>query len=461
MSSAPHSVTALPPWSPTSWKERPFAQMPDYPDAEALQHEVDKLSKLPPLITSWDIEALREKLVHVEQGRAFLLQGGDCAESFADCTAPRIVNQLKVILQMSFILVHEMHLPVIRVARLAGQYAKPRSNDFETVDGVEMPTYRGDVFNGFEPTLESRTPDPRRLTEAYGKAGLTINFLRALVDEGFADLHHPEFWELDFMRNSEAYKEYEVLVKSISKTIKFMDSLHPGGPGAPATVQKAELFTSHEALNLHYESAQTRQVPRKTGWYNLSAHMLWVGNRTRQLDGGHIEYLRGIQNPIGIKCGPGQDPSDTVALLDRLNPTHESGKMVLISRMGAAKVEEELPGLIQAVTASGHPVIWSVDPMHGNTFSTNGNIKTRHFSDILDEIHKTFAIHKSEGSRLGGVHLELTGEKVTECVGGSKGLEEDGLTENYASLCDPRLNYEQSLELAFNIAKAWANGDNA
>ncbi|MEX2362953.1 MAG: 3-deoxy-7-phosphoheptulonate synthase class II, partial [Balneolaceae bacterium] len=396
--------------------------------------------------------ALKSKLADVGAGKSFLLQGGDCAESFDATRAPKIVNMVKVLLQMSFILIHEMGVPVLRVGRIAGQYAKPRSNDFETVNGKEIHNYRGDLINGFESESGVRTPDPMRLVEGYHKAGLTLNFLRALADEGFADLHHPEQWELDFMRNNEYYKDYEAMVESITKAVRFVEAI---APDTFSTLQKVDFYTSHEALNLYYDSAQTRPVPRKKGHFNLSGHMVWLGNRTRDLDGAHVEYFRGINNPVGIKIGPPFEIDETLKLIEKLNPTHEAGKIVLISRFGKERIEKELPGLIKAVRKEGFPVVWSSDPMHGNTFSTNGGVKTRNFDDILDEIKSAFAIHRSEGSYLGAVHLELTGDNVTECVGGANGLNEQGLNRNYETFCDPRLNYEQSLEMAFLIAREW------
>ncbi|MCC5941176.1 MAG: 3-deoxy-7-phosphoheptulonate synthase, partial [Balneolaceae bacterium] len=419
---------------------------------EELQSAFNELKSLPPLITSWEIEALKEKLADVAEGNAFLLQGGDCAETFNACTSVKLVNMLKVMLQMSFILIHEMGTPVVRLGRIAGQYAKPRSKDYEVVNGVKMLNYRGDLINSFEASVEARTPDPNRLLEAYEKAALSLNFLRALSDEGFADLQHPEQWELDFMQNNEYYKDYEQMVSSINKAIKFMDTITPNRIN---TSHKVDLYTSHEALNLFYESAQTRRVPRKQGWFNLSAHLVWLGNRTQQLDGAHIEYLKGIQNPIGIKVGPPFDLENLLRLLDTVNPNHEAGKIVLITRMGHDNVKKHLPTFIRAIKQAGHPVVWSCDPMHGNTYSTGSNVKTRKFNDILQEIRETFEVHRSEASYLGGVHLELTGDNVTECVGGANGLNEDGLASNYETYCDPRLNYEQSLEMAFLVAKEW------
>ncbi|HET8864292.1 MAG TPA: 3-deoxy-7-phosphoheptulonate synthase class II [Gracilimonas sp.] len=439
-------------WTPTSWKDKPVKQLPEYPNQEKLEESYQALKSLPPLVTSWEIEALKSKLANVAAGKAFLLQGGDCAESFDATKAPKIVNMVKVLLQMSFILIHEMGAPVLRVGRIAGQYAKPRSNDFETVNGEEMHNYRGDLINGFESESGIRMPDPDRLIEGYHKAGLTLNFLRALADEGFADLHHPEQWELDFMRNNEYYAEYEDMVTSITKAVRFVEAI---APDTFSTLQKVDFYTSHEALNLYYDSAQTRPVPRKSGHFNLSAHMVWLGNRTRDLDGAHVEYFKGINNPVGIKIGPPYEIDETLKLIETLNPSHEAGKIVLITRFGKDLIEKELPELIQAVRREGFPVVWSSDPMHGNTFSTNGGIKTRNFDDIISEVRSAFAIHRSEGSYLGGVHLELTGDNVTECVGGAKGLEEDELNRNYETFCDPRLNYEQSLEMAFLVAREW------
>lgn len=439
-------------WHPLSWNDKEITQLPKYPDTDELQEAFKELKSLPPLITSWEIEKLKEKLASVTKGEAFLLQGGDCAETFDDCRSPKLVNMLKVMLQMSFIMIHEMGTEVIRVGRIAGQYAKPRSKDYEEVNGEKMLNYRGDLINSYEPNKEAREPDPQRLIEAHQKAALSLNFLRALADEGFADLQHPEQWELDFMHNNDFYKEYEEMVNSINNAIKFMETITPNKFN---TVHKVDLYTSHEALNLFYDSAQTRRVPRKQGWWNLSSHLVWLGNRTQQLDGAHVEYLKGIQNPIGIKVGPPFDLDNLLSILDAVNPSHEAGKIVLITRMGHDKVENYLPSFIRAVKQNGHPVVWSCDPMHGNTYATGDNVKTRKFNDILKEIKLTFDVHRGEASYLGGVHLELTGDNVTECVGGANGLNEEGLSHNYKSYCDPRLNYEQSLEMAFLLAKEW------
>lgn len=444
-------------WNPLSWNSKEIEQLPVYPDTEKLQHSYNELKSLPPLITSWEIEALKDKLAQAADGKAFLLQSGDCAETFDSCNSVKLVNTLKVMLQMSFILIHEMGIPIVRVGRVAGQYAKPRSSDYEVVDGEKMLNYRGDLINSFVADVEARLPDPTRLVEAYQKAALSLNFLRALSDEGFADLQHPEQWELNFMQNNEFYEEYEQMVSSINKAIKFMDAITPNKIN---TSHKVDFYTSHEALNLFYESAQTRMVPRKEGWFNLSAHMVWLGNRTQQLDGAHIEYLKGIRNPIGIKMGPPFDIDNVIAMLDTINPNHEAGRIVLITRMGHDNVAKYLPSYIRTIKQSGHPVVWSCDPMHGNTYSTGANVKTRRFNDILKEIKETFSVHRSEGSNLSGVHLELTGDNVTECVGGANGLNEDGLSSNYETYCDPRLNYEQSLEMAFLVAKEWNKSHN-
>lgn len=439
-------------WSPLSWKDKPVKQLPDYPDQEELSRNFEALSALPPLVTSWEIEALKAKLADVAAGKNFLLQGGDCAETFDATNSPKIVNMVKVLLQMSFILIHEMGIPVVRVGRIAGQYAKPRSNDFENVNGEEIHNYRGDLINGFESESGNRVPNPARLVEGYHKAGLTLNFLRALSEEGFADLHHPEQWELDFMRNNAYYKEYEDMVNSITRAVRFVEAI---SPDTFSSLQKVDFYTSHEALNLYYDSAQTQQVPRKTGFFNLSSHMVWLGNRTRDLDGAHVEYLKGIQNPIGIKVGPPYKNEEILKLIEILNPAREKGKIILITRFGKDKIEDGLPGLISSVQREELPVVWSCDPMHGNTFSTGSGIKTRNFDDILQEMRSAFAIHRAAGSYLGAVHLELTGDNVTECVGGAKGLNEDGLHQHYETFCDPRLNYEQSLEMAFLIAREW------
>jgi 3-deoxy-7-phosphoheptulonate synthase len=351
---------------------------------------------------------------------------------------------------MSLVLIYQTKLPVVRIGRIAGQYAKPRSKPTEEVNGTSMPTYRGDLFNSFEAEAERRVADPSRLVLGYQTAALTLNFVRALTEGGgFADLHHPEFWELGFMKDSPFVSEYEEIVQSISNSIKFVETV---SPEQLVTLKRVHMFTSHEALNLYYDSAQTRQVPHTAGWFNLSSHMVWLGNRTRNLDEGHVEFLRGIQNPIGIKVGGDYNPEEIVKLVEILNPKGESGKIAVITRMGAQKVEDQLPALIDLFRKHGRSVLWMCDPMHGNTYATQKGIKTRDFEDILDELSKTIRIHDELNGFLGGVHFELTGENVTECVGGSRGVTEDELNDNYLSYCDPRLNYRQSLEMAFRLA---------
>lgn len=440
-------------WSPKTWQKHPINQLPEYPDRKVLERTYKELESYPPLITSWEVEDLSDKLAAASRGEAFLIQGGDCAETFDNCNSPQIVGLIKVLLQTSFILIHEMGIPVIRVGRIAGQYAKPRSSKNERVGELEIPTYRGDLINGFVQNENARKPDASRLLEGYQKSAMTLNFIRSLTEGGgFADLHHPEFWELDFMRKNKYYKEYESMVKSITNAIRFVESI---SSSSIPMLQQVQMFTSHEALNLYYDSAQTRKVPHHEGWYNLSTHMPWLGNRTRDPEGAHVEYFRGIENPVGLKVGPPFDVDEIIRLIDILNPDRKEGKITIITRMGKGNVEKYLPELIRRVKAAGNSVVWSCDPMHGNTFATDDKIKTRNFDDILDEIRQTFAIHRSEGTNLGGVHLELTGDNVTECIGGARGLNAAGLKSNYKSYCDPRLNYQQSLEMAFLIAKEW------
>jgi 3-deoxy-7-phosphoheptulonate synthase len=442
------------PWTPDSWRRRTALQQPDYPDPAALHRALAELRLLPPLVTSWEIVVLREQLAEAALGRGFVLQGGDCAERFADCSSPRITNMVKVLLQMSLVLVVGAQRPVVRMGRFAGQYAKPRSSEFETRDGVRLPSYRGDLVNGAEFTGEARTPDPQRLLRGYERAALTLNFIRALVKGGFADLHHPEYFDLDWVRHSPLADEYHRTVETIGDSLRFME--HILGIRAGAT-DRIDFFTAHEALHLGYEEAQTRTVPRRPGWFNLATHFPWAGLRTNHPEGAHIEYLRGIENPVGVKVGPGFTREHVARWMDLLDPRRAPGRLTLIHRFGAKSIGDALPGLIEAVRAAGGQPLWICDAMHGNTQTTSGGLKTRAFEDVYSEVEQAFDIHRAMGGKLGGVHLELTGENVTECIGGARGQNSQDLARAYESEIDPRLNYEQSLELAFLIARKMKN----
>jgi len=436
-------------WTPASWQQREALQQPRYEDAGELADATSHLSRLPPLVTSWEVLALKQALAEAQEGRRFLLQGGDCAESFADCTSPVISNRLKVLLQMSLVLVHGLKKPVLRVGRFAGQYAKPRSADMETRDGVSLPSFRGDLVNDAAFTAAARRPDPQRLIQAHAHSALTMNFVRALIDGGFADLRHPEYWDLAWVEHSPLAAEYRQMVAAIGDSLHFMETL----AGPIAGFSKVDFFTSHEALLLHYEQALTRQVPRHPGWFNLSTHFPWIGMRTAALDGAHVEYFRGIRNPVAVKVGPSVTPDQLLPLIDALNPHDEPGRLTLIHRMGNDRIAKALPPLLQAVRREGRRVLWVADPMHGNTESTSNGYKTRRFASISGELDQAFDIHATAGTRLGGVHLELTGEDVTECTGGARGLVEADLDRAYKSTVDPRLNYEQSLEMAMLIVR--------
>jgi len=442
-------------WAPESWQKFSALQQANYPDQEALARALKTLNDLPPLVTSWEILSLREQIAEAQEGKRFLLQGGDCAESFEECCSPLITNRLKVLLQMSLALVHGLQMPVVRIGRFAGQYAKPRSSDLETRNGVTLPSYRGDLVNAFEFDEKSRVPDPQRLLQAHAYSALTMNFVRSLVDGGFADVHHTEYWDLGWLDHSPLADEFHNLTRSLGQSIRFMETITGRDVGS---LRRVDFFTSHEALHLHYEQAQTRQVPRQSGWFNLGTHFPWIGMRTAALDGAHVEYFRGIRNPLGIKVGPGMDGEWLAGLLEKLNPGREAGRIVLIHRMGESKIEQHLPRLIQAVQDTGSPVLWISDPMHGNTESTEDGIKTRRFRKILREMELAFEIHRDNDSRLGGVHLELTGENVTECTGGARDLSDEDLKRDYKSTVDPRLNYEQSLEMAMFIVRKHAQG---
>ena len=437
-------------WNPASWQTKPAQQQPTYRDPVALAAVVAQLAQLPPIVVSWEVERLREELAAAQRGERFLLQGGDCAESFDDCESSKIAQRLKILLQMSLVLTHGLKKPIIRVGRMAGQYAKPRSADTETRDGVSLPSYRGDIVNGPEFTAAAREPDPQLLLRGYERAALTLNFVRALVDGGFADLHHPEYWDLGFVGHSPLKEAYERIVASVADGLEFFETI-----SAKEVHQslRAEFYASHEALVLHYEQAQTRFIPRQDRWYNLSTHMPWIGMRTAQLDGAHVEYCRGISNPIGVKIGAAMDADWLQRLVTTLNPQNVPGRLALIHRFGAKDIESKLPLAIKAVKATGHSVLWICDPMHGNTENSQSGLKTRRFENVMREVDAAFRVHAELGSVLGGVHVELTGEDVTECTGGARGLSDLDLQRAYRSTVDPRLNYEQSLELAMLIAE--------
>ncbi len=442
-------------WSPNSWQALPRSQSVVYPDPAALERAVSALSALPPLVTPWEVGRLRREIAEAQQGRRFFLQGGDCAESFADCRADIITNRLKVMLQMSVVLIQAGKRPVVRVGRFAGQYAKPRSNPHESRGDATLPSYFGDLVNQPEFEAAARRADPRLLVEAYWHAALTLNFVRSLGSGGFSDLHHPEYWDLSFMNGDDMADElkqrYRDTTRQLAEALRFMEAL---GETRVGDLTRVDFYTSHEGLSLEYEAAQTRSVDHHPGYYDLTTHLPWIGERTRQLGGAHVEFFRGIENPVGVKLGPTTSPEELLPLLVRLNPENAWGRIVLITRMGRAQVERSLPPLVQAVSREGLRVLWVSDPMHGNTHATQSGVKTRAFDDILSEVEQSFDVHEGLGSTLGGVHLELTGEDVTECVGG--GLSEADLATNYASLCDPRLNYRQALEMAFRIGERMA-----
>jgi 3-deoxy-7-phosphoheptulonate synthase len=442
-------------WSPSSWKQKRLDQPVIYPDAARLEAVLNRLSQLPPLVTSWEVESLKGQLAEAARGERFLLQGGDCSESFDDCEAAIITRKLKIILQMSVVLVYGCKRRVIRVGRYAGQYAKPRSSLTETREGKTLPSYRGETINRIAFTRKGRTPDPVLLLRGYQCAALTLNFIRSLVQGGFADLHHMEYWDLGFVRHSPHAEEYRGTVERIADAIRFMETCAAVPVG---DLNRVDFFTSHEGLNLWYEQAQTRQVPRRQGWYNLSTHFPWIGDRTRSLDGAHVEYFRGISNPIAVKVGPTIAPDELIALTDILNPHNEPGRLTLIHRFGASRISTCLPPLVAAVSRAARNVVWCCDPMHGNMVLTSSGIKTRRFEDILSELEQSIRIHRECGSILGGVHFELTGEDVTECIGGARGLTEADLATAYKSQVDPRLNYEQAMEMALLVARCMRSG---
>jgi 3-deoxy-7-phosphoheptulonate synthase len=436
-------------WHPASWQSLSAAQQPSYPDKAALERAVAELSRLPPIVTSWEIDELRTQIAKAQRGEAFVLQGGDCAETFDECTSENIVDKLKILLQMSLVMLYGLKKPVIRVGRMAGQYAKPRSADTETREDQTLPSFRGDLVNRNPFTADDRIPNPQLILRGYERAALTLNFVRSLIDGGFADLHHPEFWDLDWVGHSEMADEYHNIVDSISNSLDFLESI--SGRTLHQT-QRADIYAAHEGLHLSYEQSQTRFLKHREGWYNLTTHFPWIGMRTASIDGAHVEYFRGIANPIGIKVGTGMDAEWLQGLIGVLNPNNEPGRITLIHRFGAKSIEDCLPDLIRAVRETGSPVLWVCDPMHGNTESTADGTKTRRFDNIVAELEAAFRVHSELGSYLGGVHLELTGENVTECTGGARGLTDADLARAYKSTVDPRLNYEQAMEIAMRIA---------
>ena len=436
-------------WHPASWQNFEASQQPSYPDRAALDRVIADLSRLPPITNSWEVDAVRDHIAAAQRGEAFVLQGGDCAETFDECTSENIVDKLKILLQMSLVMIYGLKKPVVRIGRMAGQYAKPRSADTETRDGTTLPSFRGDLVNRSGFTADDRIPDPQMILRGYERAALTLNFVRSLIDGGFADLHHPEYWDLGWVTHSPAAEEYHAIVSSISNSLDFLETV--SGRQFHRT-QRAEIYAAHEGLHLHYEQAQTRFLERRGRWYNLTTHFPWIGMRTAQLDGSHIEYFRGVANPIGVKIGPGMTREWLQGLIGALNPNNEPGRLTIIHRFGANEIEAHLPGMIKAVRETGSPVLWVCDPMHGNTESTADGTKTRRFDNIVAELESAFKVHESMGSYLGGVHLELTGENVTECTGGARGLTEADLARSYKSTVDPRLNYEQAMEVAMRIS---------
>lgn len=441
------------PWSPSSWRDFPIAQQPHYQDQAALYAVEQQLASFPPLVFAEETRALHKSLADVAQGKAFLLQGGDCAESFSDFSAANIRDTFKVLLQMAVVLTFGGKCPIVKVARMAGQYAKPRSADLETINGVTLPSYRGDIINSFEFTEQARLPDPERLVKAYYQSAATLNLLRAFAQGGLADLHQVHRWNMSFVASSPVKTRYQEMAERIQEALQFMDVVGINSESAP-TIRETSLYTSHEALLLNFEQALTRRDHLTGDWYDCSAHFVWIGERTRQLDHAHIEFFRGIKNPIGVKIGPGMKEDDLIQLIDAVNPDNTAGRLTLITRMGADNLADKLPALVRRVQQEGRSVVWSSDPMHGNTVKANNGYKTRDFDSILREIKQFFAIHQAEGSHAGGVHLEMTGQHVTECTGGAYGLSEDDLSQRYRTQCDPRLNADQVLELSFNIADA-------
>lgn len=440
-------------WSKSSWREFPIKQQPTYNDKQALQDAELALGKLPPLVFAGEVKNLKNELAKVCAGEAFLLQGGDCAESFSEFNADNIRDMFKVMMKMAVVLTFAGGCPVVKVGRIAGQFAKPRSSDLEEFGGVKLPSYRGDIINGNEFTQEARIPDPQRMIKAYNQSAATMNLLRAFARGGMADLHKVHKWNLDFLKDSALGDKYKELAEKITQTLEFMEACGITVQNSPM-ISETVVYTSHEALLMNYEHALTRQDSLSGDWYDCSAHMLWIGDRTRDLDSAHVEFLRGVKNPIGIKAGPTMSVDDLMGLIEKINPENEPGRLNIIIRMGADKLESEFPKLLRAVKTAGKHVVWSIDPMHGNTIKTSNNYKTRDFSEILREVKGFFRIHEQEGTFPGGVHLEMTGQNVTECIGGAQELTETDLESRYHTHCDPRLNADQATELAFLIAES-------
>ncbi len=437
-------------WTKSDWRNKPRIQMPEYTDPAALKRVEDKLATYPPLVFAGEARRLTRQLGEVAEGNAFLLQGGDCAESFEEFNADLIRDTFKVMLQMAVVLTFGAKKPVVKIGRMAGQFAKPRSADTETIDGVELPSYRGDIINGFEFTPEARIPAPARMLEAYTQSAASLNLLRAFSQGGFADIKRVHQWTLDSTKDTEGYEEYHELANRIGESLAFIES---AGAGDAESMKRVSFYTSHEALLLEYEEALCRIDSTTDLPVAGTGHMLWIGDRTRQLDGAHVEFCRGVQNPIGMKCGPTIEPDDLIRLIDKINPDNIPGRMTLIARFGQGNVDKHLPALIRAVEREGKKVVWSCDPMHGNTIKSNSGYKTRPFERVLGEVREFFAVHQAEGTYAGGVHFEMTGKDVTECTGGTRTVADGDLSDRYHTACDPRLNATQSLELAFLVAK--------
>lgn len=438
-------------WTPASWRSKPAKQMPTYPDQSKVEAVEQRLASYPPLVFAGEARKLKAKLADASVGKAFLLQGGDCAESFAEFHPNNIRDTFRVLLQMAVVLTFGAAIPVVKVGRMAGQFAKPRSADMEDIDGVSLPSYRGDIINGFDFTADSRVPDPERMMQAYTQAAATLNLLRAFAQGGYADLHKVHQWTLSFVERSPAGEHFQELANRLDETLAFMAACGITADTTPQ-IRETDFFTSHEALLLPFEEALTRVDSTTGDWYDVSAHMLWIGDRTRQPDGAHVEFLRGVKNPIGLKCGPTTDPDELIRLIDILNPDNEAGRLTLIVRMGAEKVTEKFPPLLRKVKSEGRSVVWSCDPMHGNTIKSTTGYKTRPVEKVLAEARGFFDVHQAEGTQAGGVHFELTGQDVTECTGGAQAITDHKLAQRYHTACDPRLNASQSLELAFLLA---------